>query len=104
MLISQIEGRALPHTRNDGHEGADPKAVPALDCFVGGGFDFRAITPLPCHLLRRRSGLSFLAMTGVGGLKGSRKGQYSVRINDQWRICFKWNNGNAFDIEIVDYH
>jgi proteic killer suppression protein len=37
-------------------------------------------------------------------LKGNRKGQYSVRVNDQWRICFKWNNGNAFDVEIVDYH
>ena len=37
-------------------------------------------------------------------LKGNRKGQYSVRINDQWRICFKWSNGNATDVEIVDYH
>lgn len=37
-------------------------------------------------------------------LKGSRKGHYSVRINDQWRICFKWNNNNAYDVEIVDYH
>ena len=37
-------------------------------------------------------------------LKGSRKGQYSIRINKQWRICFKWKSGNAFDVEIVDYH
>ena len=37
-------------------------------------------------------------------LKGNRKGQYSVRINDQWRIFFKWSNGNATDVEIVDYH
>ena len=37
-------------------------------------------------------------------LKGSRKGQYSIRINDQWRICFQWNIGNASRIEIVDYH
>lgn len=37
-------------------------------------------------------------------LKGSRKGQYSIRINDQWRICFKWEEGNALDVEIVDYH
>jgi proteic killer suppression protein len=37
-------------------------------------------------------------------LKGNREGQYSIRINDQWRICFKWDNGNAFDVEIVDYH
>jgi proteic killer suppression protein len=37
-------------------------------------------------------------------LKGSRVGQYSVRINDQYRICFRWNNGHAFDVEITDYH
>ena len=37
-------------------------------------------------------------------LKGDRKGQYSIRINDQWRICFKFKDGNAFDVEIIDYH
>lgn len=37
-------------------------------------------------------------------LKGSRRGQYSIRINDQWRLCFVWKDGTAFDIEIVDYH
>ncbi|MGI9570953.1 MAG: type II toxin-antitoxin system RelE/ParE family toxin, partial [Desulfobulbia bacterium] len=37
-------------------------------------------------------------------LKGNRKGQYSIRINDQWRICFKWNSGEAYDVEICDYH
>jgi toxin HigB-1 len=37
-------------------------------------------------------------------LKGERKGQYSIRINDQWRICFRWTDGDAFDVEIVDYH
>jgi proteic killer suppression protein len=37
-------------------------------------------------------------------LKGNRKGQYSIRINDQWRICFIWKNGDSYDIEIVDYH
>ena len=37
-------------------------------------------------------------------LKGNRTGQYSIRINDQWRICFKWHDNDAFDIEIVDYH
>jgi len=37
-------------------------------------------------------------------LKGSRKGQYSIRINDQWRICFVWSGQNATDVEIVDYH
>ena len=37
-------------------------------------------------------------------LKGDRRGQHSIRINDQWRICFKWKDGSAFDVEIVDYH
>jgi proteic killer suppression protein len=37
-------------------------------------------------------------------LKGKRKGQHSIRINDQWRICFAWSNGEASDVEIVDYH
>ncbi len=37
-------------------------------------------------------------------LKGNRKGQYSIRINEQYRICFKWENENAVDVEIVDYH
>ncbi|NLG01226.1 MAG: type II toxin-antitoxin system RelE/ParE family toxin [Lentisphaerae bacterium] len=37
-------------------------------------------------------------------LSGNRKGQHSIRINDQWRICFVWRNGGAYDVEIVDYH
>ena len=37
-------------------------------------------------------------------LKGDRKGQYSIRIDSQWRICFKWENGNVYDVEIIDYH
>lgn len=37
-------------------------------------------------------------------LKGDRKGQWSIRINDQWRVCFVWRKGDAFDVEIVDYH
>lgn len=37
-------------------------------------------------------------------LRGNRSGQYSIRINDQWRICFRWKNGEAHNVEIVDYH
>ena len=37
-------------------------------------------------------------------LRGDRKGQYSIRINDQFRVCFEWRNGDAFNVEIVDYH
>jgi len=38
------------------------------------------------------------------GLKGKRKGQHSIRINDQWRICFLWQDKDVFDVEITDYH
>lgn len=37
-------------------------------------------------------------------LRGKRAGQYSIRINDQWRICFRWEGGDAHDVEITDYH
>ncbi|PJZ30339.1 type II toxin-antitoxin system RelE/ParE family toxin [Leptospira kmetyi] len=37
-------------------------------------------------------------------LSGNRKGQYSIRINDQWRVCFRWNEKGAHDVEITDYH
>ena len=37
-------------------------------------------------------------------LKGNRKGQHSIRINEQWRVCFRWSDEGAMDVEIVDYH
>ncbi len=37
-------------------------------------------------------------------LRGDRRGQYSIRINDQWRVCFTWESGDAHDVEIADYH
>ena len=37
-------------------------------------------------------------------LKGRRSGQYSIRINEQWRVCFSWSEGDAYDVEVVDYH
>jgi proteic killer suppression protein len=37
-------------------------------------------------------------------LGGDRKGQHSIRVNQQWRICFRWEKGDAYDVEIVDYH
>jgi len=47
--------------------------------------------------------LSALPSNRLEALKGDRAGQFSIRINDQWRICFRWNDG-PFDVEIVDYH
>lgn len=37
-------------------------------------------------------------------LSGNRQGQYSIRVNDQWRICFRWSTGDAYEVELVDYH
>jgi proteic killer suppression protein len=37
-------------------------------------------------------------------LSGNREGQHSIRINQQWRVCFRWKNGDCYDVEIVDYH
>ena len=37
-------------------------------------------------------------------LRGDREGQYGIRMNDQWRVCFAWRDGDAFDVEITDYH
>jgi proteic killer suppression protein len=37
-------------------------------------------------------------------LTGDRSGQHGIRVNDQWRLCFRWHGGDAFDVEIVDYH
>jgi toxin HigB-1 len=37
-------------------------------------------------------------------LKGDRQAQYSIRVNDQWRVCFRWHEGDAYDVEITDYH
>ena len=50
--------------------------------------------------------LNDLAIPGhrLEKLAGDREGQHSIRINDQYRVCFVWRDGNAFDVEIVDYH
>jgi len=72
---------------------------------------------LPAEI-RRRAAMRLTQLNSVTGiddlryppsnrlemLKGDRKGQWSIRINDQWRICFRFSNGDAFDVEIIDYH
>jgi proteic killer suppression protein len=58
-------------------------------------------------ILHWATSLADLAIPGgnrLEGLSGDRKGQHSIRINDQFRICFRWQDGNAWDVEIVDYH
>jgi proteic killer suppression protein len=48
--------------------------------------------------------LNMPASNRLHALKGDREGQFSISINDQWRICFRFYNGNAYDVEITDYH
>ncbi|MGB7758945.1 MAG: type II toxin-antitoxin system RelE/ParE family toxin [Bryobacteraceae bacterium] len=58
------------------------------------------------HLNRATSLSDLAAIPGhrLEALKGTRKGQHSIRVNDQYRICFNWKDGDAFDAEITDYH
>jgi proteic killer suppression protein len=53
---------------------------------------------------RRLGDLAVPPNNRLEALKGMRKGQHSIRINDQWRICFRWSDGGPTDVEIVDYH
>jgi len=56
------------------------------------------------HQARRLGDLRVPPGNRLEALKGIRKGQHSIRINDQWRICFRWSDGDAVEVEIVDYH
>ena len=58
-------------------------------------------------MLHAARGLEFLRSppgNRLEALRGNRKGQHSIRINDAWRLCFRWSDGSAEDVEIVDYH
>ena len=54
--------------------------------------------------VERLNELSQLKSMGLHKLKGDRKGQWAITINGPWRLCFRFANGHAFDVEIVDYH
>ena len=56
------------------------------------------------HRSRRLADLRVPPGNRLERLKGDRAGRYSIRINDQWRICFRWMDGDAHEVEIVDYH
>lgn len=59
------------------------------------------------RMLNRSSSIQDLRIPPANrleALSGKREGQHSIRINQQWRICFKWKSGNAYNVEIVDYH
>lgn len=56
------------------------------------------------HRATRLDDLRIPPQNRLEALKGDRKGQWSIRINDRWRVCFGWDAGQACDVEIVDYH
>jgi proteic killer suppression protein len=69
--------------------------------------DIQAVALRKLRLLnnaRRLEDLRVPPANRLEALKGDRSGQHSIRINDQWRICFIWREGNAHEVEIVDYH
>lgn len=69
--------------------------------------DLQRVALRKLRMLHRARSLGDLRVPPANRLEalgGGRKGQYSVRINDQWRVCFLWREGDAFEVEIVDYH
>jgi proteic killer suppression protein len=56
------------------------------------------------HAATRLDSLRIPPGNRLEALKGDRAGQHSMRINDQWRICFRWKDGDAYEVEITDYH
>ena len=56
------------------------------------------------HQAKRLEDLRVPPGNRLEALRGDRRGEYSIRIDDQWRICFRWKDGDAHDVEIVDYH
>jgi proteic killer suppression protein len=59
---------------------------------------------LAIHYAIRLEDLRIPSGNNLEALRGNRKGQHSIRVNDQWRICFRWNEAGAEDVEIIDYH
>lgn len=69
--------------------------------------DIQQVALRKLRMLNRAETLQDLRVPPANRLErlvGDRKDQYSIRINDQWRICFLWQDGDALDVEIVDYH
>ena len=68
---------------------------------------FKSVVERKLQMLNRATRLEDLRIppnNRLELLKGDRAGQFSIRINDQWRLCFRFDEGNAWDVEIVDYH
>ncbi len=78
----------------------DGRRVPAFQGFADQAV--RRLTLLDCA--ETLADLAALPSNRLEALRGRRAGQYSIRINAQWRICFRWSDEGPFDVEIADYH
>ena len=82
------------------------------DLFVAGksrrlppGIVRRAVQRLEyVHLAKQLDDLSVPASNRLHALRGDRNGQHAIRINKQWRVCFRFKDGDAYDVEVTDYH
>jgi proteic killer suppression protein len=79
-------------------EGDRPNAFRGLD------FDAAIDLLLALNVAKSLNHLSPLRSVGLHKLKGARRGQWAMTVNARWRICFEFSKGDAFDVEIVDYH
>jgi proteic killer suppression protein len=75
-----------------------------LNRFRGLDFDAAIELLLALNVASSLSDLSPLRSVGLHKLKGNRKGQWAMTVNERWRICFEFRKGDAYEVEIVDYH
>ncbi|MGH6790815.1 MAG: type II toxin-antitoxin system RelE/ParE family toxin [Pseudolabrys sp.] len=79
-------------------EGERPNALRGLD------FDDAVDLLLALNVAKSLNDLSPLKSVGLHKLKGDRKGQWAMTVNERWRVCFEFRKGDAYEVEIVDYH
>ena len=85
---------------------SSPRSIPIGICAGGGFSGFKRQAEKRLRILDAANTievLKALPSNRLEALSGSRKGQFSIRVNQQWRVCFRWDEG-AYDVEIVDYH
>ena len=97
MLLLMIQSFACPETKLFFITGKSRRFPPAIRVRAA----YRLIQLNAANVL---GDLRMPPSNRLEALKGPRRGQWSIRINDQWRICFRFENGDAFDVEITDYH
>lgn len=71
------------------------------------GFEVQRVARRKLRMLNNAQDLADLRVppgNRLEALRGNRSGQWSIRVNDQWRVCFRWHHGDAYDVEVVDYH